>query len=766
MLPRPRAFALVVGEAGEARDQQALRPIGTQAHIHVVQTAGAGDGAQQRNDLLREACEPARGIQRTRAVGLCVGCGVVQEHEVEVGPEAKLLAAEAAVTEHGEARSGHAAMRTFDFPLREHEDCIDHAVGEPGQLARAFVRGLARIQRRQRDAEAQRLAHFVERHQRGFRVVVVQGFVARFDQRSTIGQRAGAAAVQQFVEQERMRGDAFGEQGTAGHDVDQAREGRRLFVEEREVARAPQQRMQQRQQAAQRGIRLRGTRRRGEQRRQHAIQARPRGVGQRAHAGRAREVAQAAVQRFDVAEAGIGQGLRFTCIGQRAPVRREVARRRGTAAWREQRFELGRNPRPLHIKRGAQGVPIVVPEATCDAGAIDLAFRQRVRLRIAQHLQAVFQSTQEAIRLRERLASGGCDVARFHQRRKRWQQASFAQRRFATAADQLQRLDEEFDFANATGTALDVVGQFLARDFRGDRSLHFAQAIQRAVIEISPIDERPQRIEEAQSRICIARNGPRLLPRIAFPVASFALEVRLHRGERQGHAARVAERTQAQVDAMREALRRRFVEQLRQLLPQAREVILGRERTRAVAVAFLRIRVDEVDVGREIQFATAQLAEAEHHQALHAAICRAHLAVALGEFAFERRQAEAQAAVGELRAAGERGVHVVQARHVAPDQARGFGGAIAAQAGLPVGPRIRPELGRRSERVIARERVEQRRQAHERVDREVARQGQCGQALRERRGPIVGGDRAQAIELACDVGVGGVRHRAHDGIGK
>jgi hypothetical protein len=43
------------------------------------------------------------------------------------------------------------------------------------------------------------------------------------------------------------------------------------------------------------------------------------------------------------------------------------------------------------------------------------------------------------------------------------------------------------------------------------------------------------------------------------------------RGERQRHAAGVAERTQAQVDAMAEAVGGDFIQQLRQLLAEPRK---------------------------------------------------------------------------------------------------------------------------------------------------------------------------------------------------
>src|SRR5690606_38542945 len=124
------------------------------------------------------------------------------------------------------------------------------------------------------------------------------------------------------------------------------------------------------------------------------------------------------------------------------------------------------------------------------------------------------------------------------------------QRRLASAADQLQSLHQELDLADPARSALDVVGQFLARDLRRDRRLHRAQAIQRPVVQVAAVDERAQAAQEALTGFDVPGDRARLLPGVACPVAALALEVLLHRGERPGHAPGIAEGPQAQVDAV------------------------------------------------------------------------------------------------------------------------------------------------------------------------------------------------------------------------
>ena len=117
-----------------------------------------------------------------------------------------------------------------------------------------------------------------------------------------------------------------------------------------------------------------------------------------------------------------------------------------------------------------------------------------------------------------------------------------------------------------------------------------------------------------------------------------------------------------------------------------------------------------------------------------------------------------------LNTAGERGVDVVQAVHVAPDQARGLGGAMAAQDRLPVAACLGGQHRFRQRRGAVGQVRDERRLADERLDREVAREGErreCGFEVGRN-----GCGRPQAVELASDVGVGGGGHRLHDGIGK
>src|SRR5690606_39714844 len=91
------------------------------------------------------------------------------------------------------------------------------------------------------------------------------------------------------------------------------------------------------------------------------------------------------------------------------------------------------------------------------------------------------------------------------------------------------------------------------------------------VIQVTPVDEGTQAAQEAFARADVAGHRPRLLPGVALPVSALVLEVVFHRRERPGHPAGVAERAQAQVHAVAEALGGGLVQELRQLLAEDRK---------------------------------------------------------------------------------------------------------------------------------------------------------------------------------------------------
>ncbi|MNV20350.1 hypothetical protein D3C71_1112440 [compost metagenome] len=436
-----------------------------------------------------------------------------------------------------------------------------------------------------------------------------------------------------------------------------------------------------------------------------------------------------------VGEASFGQHFRVAATGQPAPIAGQRIGRGLPLTRRQQRAEFGAHALALFVEGVQQRVPVGVTQTQRDAGAVQRIGGQAVGLRVAQHLQAVFHPAQEAIRGGQVVAIGFGHLPRFDQRAQRRQQATFAQRGFAPATDQLQSLRKEFDLADAAGAALDVIQPVLARDFGGDGRLHLAQAVQRGEIQIAAVDERPQRLQPRFTGGDVTGHRARLDPRIALPVAAFALEILVHAGEGQGHPPGGAERTQAQIDAVAEAFGGGFIEQPRQALAEPGEVLLGGQRAGAIGLPAVRVGVDQVDVGGEVQLTAAQLAQTEHHQPLRRAVGVTHHTVAAGELLFQRDQRQLQAVLGQHRGAGQGGIDVVGAAEVAPDQPGRRRRAVTAQLGRPGAGLQRVQFGlRHRDRIGLGQHGQQLRLPAQGVDGEIAGHRQLAQAGLEIRG--------------------------------
>ena len=334
-------------------------------------------------------------------------------------------------------------------------------------------------------------------------------------------------------------------------------------------------------------------------------------------------------------------------------------------------------------QRGTQRLPTGIAQPGGDAQLVLRVAGEGVGLGVAQHLQTVFQPPQEQVGLPQLLAFLLGDLTALHQRGQRMQQAPLAQCRLAAATDELQRLAQELDLADATGAALDVVVHVTPRHLGGDRRLHLAQAIKRGEIQIPPVDERAQRGQPGLAGGDVTGHRARLQPGIAFPVAAFALEVQVHAGEGQRHPAGIAEGAQAQVDPMAEAIDGGVIQQPRQPLAQAREVLLGRQRPRAIGFAAFRVGVDQVHVGTEVELAAAQLAQPEHHQLLRLALRAAHHPMAGGELGFQRGQPQPEAMFGQRGGTGQGLLHGVQCGQITPDEPGRHRRAVAAQLRRP-----------------------------------------------------------------------------------
>jgi hypothetical protein len=380
-----------------------------------------------------------------------------------------------------------------------------------------------------------------------------------------------------------------------------------------------------------------------------------------------------------------------------------------------------------------------VAEGPRDALARGRILGQPVDLPVREHLQPVLDPAQRVVVVVQRLGQRGVEVSGRDRGVERGVERGGPQRGLAAATRQLRELDDELDLADAARAELDVVLELAPRDLGVDHRLHRAQAVDRVEVEVAPVDEGPQRFEQPRAGDAVARDRSRLDPRVALPVATLALVVLLHRREAERDAAGAAEGPQAQVDAVAEAVGGDVAEQLREALAEPGEPVLVVERPRAVARPGLREGEDQVDVGREVELAAAELAHPDHDQPLRRTVGRARRAEARDEAGFEVRERALDAALGELGQRPQRGRHVVEPEHVARDDPDALEPAEAPKGRHRVGvvdrgPR-RVEPRARKARVVDQgsERRGGLRPAHQRVDDEVAGGDDRPEAFTQRR---------------------------------
>nr|ART39914.1 J420 [uncultured bacterium] len=353
-------------------------------------------------------------------------------------------------------------------------------------------------------------------------------------------------------------------------------------------------------------------------------------------------------------------------------IRPQRLRRRGLVGIAQQGLEVCVYAAPPGVERGAAGLPVRVVHGQGQARAVQRIGRHLVGLAVLQHLQAVLDTAQEGVGIKQFRHGGRRQLAALAQQAQHLADAPTAQLRLPPGADQLVHLADEFDLANAPGAKLDVVIEFLAPHLVDDQRLHAAQRIDGAKVQIAAKHERPQPCQQPLAGRDVAGHRARLDQRVALPVAAVGLVVVLHgiEGHRQRSAG--AKRTQAHIDPEHAPVGVGFVQHADQPPRQAQEKFLVVERARPVAAASVLEGEHQVDIGREVQFVAAQLAHAQHHQRDRLALRVPRLANLLHLPAVQIRERAVDTGIGECRQRGERFVNICPSGQVAPGDAQHF----------------------------------------------------------------------------------------------
>ncbi len=188
-----------------------------------------------------------------------------------------------------------------------------------------------------------------------------------------------------------------------------------------------------------------------------------------------------------------------------------------------------------------------------------------------------------------------------------------AQFRKAAPGDQLLRLDEEFDLANAAATELDIVAQH--RDFamalvRMDLPLDRMDVGDCREIQVFAPDIGLQFLEKGITRLKIPGNGPRLDHGGAFPVLAAAFVIVQRRFNRDGERRRAGIGPKPQIGAENVAVFGAVVQDANETSGEARKQF--RRVHRIDNRRGIRIEEnDKVDIGGKVELVRAELAHSK-----------------------------------------------------------------------------------------------------------------------------------------------------------
>ena len=194
-----------------------------------------------------------------------------------------------------------------------------------------------------------------------------------------------------------MRGEPLGEQGAAGGDVDQSRQGGRLFVEQGQVARPSTDGLQQGQSAWQGGVGPVTVCRCFHQRRQDMVQALPGPLGECANRRRTGKIAQPRVVRLGVDEACVLQHGGIAMLGQALPVAGNQAGFDPSAARLQQSLEDLRDHGAVPVQFQLHRRRVGEAQSAGHPRLGQRLDRHGVGLLVAKHLHAVLEPAQETV---------------------------------------------------------------------------------------------------------------------------------------------------------------------------------------------------------------------------------------------------------------------------------------------------------------------------------------------------------------------------------
>src|SRR6266540_336501 len=346
------------------------------------------------------------------------------------------------------------------------------------------------------------------------------------------------------------------------------------------------------------------------------------------------------------------------------------------------------------------------------------------------------------------------EIAALGQPENRAQAVPLAQPRIIAGVEELERLNEELDLADAAAAELDVAAlDALGTERLVDLLLHAADGGDDIGIDARPEHEGPDHLDEPRGHPGVAGAKARLDERLPLPELGALGQIGPIALEREDDAAHPPLGTEAQVHAEGMALLGDGFERLDDVPRDRSEVVAVRHASLGAPrrLPVLPVDEDQVDVGGVVELVATELAHADHGQARGLAVGRLRDPVARGEALLGPAPRRVEADIGQARELLRRHRQVGVAQDVAAADAEELT-VLEAAARVPAG--LRPlerarGLRERGHELVAEplphgcpleEPGEKRRVAAERVGEKLAGSAEPGDEVE---GPRMGAQHAE-----------------------
>ena len=286
---------------------------------------------------------------------------------------------------------------------------------------------------------------------------------------------------------------------------------------------------------------------------------------------------------------------------------------------------------PVRIQVCQKCTRMGITQGLCDPLEVVVPGGQHMGLLVVQVLDTVFHLTQKNIGRAQRM---GCDLGhepRFGDTLQGVQGGAGAQLGELPATNHLQKLNGEFDLANAATRQLDIIGALgsartpLGRVF-ANLLMQRAQRLEHVVVEVTAKHKGQNHPAHGLGRAIdhrtAGRDHPAFHPRKTLPLSALHQQILLQGIQRDHAGAGVAVGPEGQIHPKNKAVVRGVANQGVHALNGAGEVFLARHLVAAFAVAqrfpVFVVHINQVNVTGHIQLTGAQLAHAEdpHFSAL------------------------------------------------------------------------------------------------------------------------------------------------------